>query len=105
MCTVHINVLAPHSCIYLILSLSISYPYLIKFHDFADNSQKGMKHQNEGWNSGSTGNDFTARFEKNYSEDQIEGIGGISLNNFSKVVFNNSNSSKRSDTWFNPAKE
>jgi hypothetical protein len=30
------------SCIYLILSLSISYPYLIKFHDFADNSQKGM---------------------------------------------------------------
>jgi len=27
------------------LSLSISYPYLIKFHDFAHNSQEGMKHQ------------------------------------------------------------
>ncbi len=34
------------SCIYLILS--ISYPYLIKFHDFADNSQKGMKRQMRG---------------------------------------------------------
>jgi len=27
------------------LSLSISYPYLIKFPNFADNSQEGMKHQ------------------------------------------------------------
>ncbi len=32
----------------VILSLSISYPYLIKFHDFADNSQEGMKHQMRG---------------------------------------------------------
>ncbi len=30
---------------HLILSLSISYPYLIKLHDFVDNSQEGMKHQ------------------------------------------------------------
>ncbi len=30
---------------HLIPSLSISYPDLIKFGDFADNSQEGMKHQ------------------------------------------------------------
>jgi hypothetical protein len=40
------------------LSLSISYPYLIKFPNFADNSQEGMKHQMGGWNSGPTGHDF-----------------------------------------------
>jgi hypothetical protein len=34
--------------LHLILSLSISYHYLIKFHDFADNSQEGMKHQMRG---------------------------------------------------------
>jgi hypothetical protein len=28
------------------LVLSISYPYLIKFHDFADNIQEGMKQPN-----------------------------------------------------------
>jgi hypothetical protein len=33
------------SLVQLILSLSISYPYLIKFHDLMDNSQEGMKHQ------------------------------------------------------------
>jgi hypothetical protein len=27
------------------LSLSISYPYLIEFHDFANKIQQGMKHQ------------------------------------------------------------
>jgi hypothetical protein len=32
----------------LIPSLSISYPYLIKFHDFVDNSQERMKHQMRG---------------------------------------------------------
>jgi hypothetical protein len=32
----------------LVLRLSISYPYLIKFHDFAGNSQEGMKHQMRG---------------------------------------------------------
>jgi hypothetical protein len=31
--------------VHLILSLSISYPYLIKKIDFGDNSQEGMKHQ------------------------------------------------------------
>jgi len=36
------------SLVHLILSLNISYPYLIKFHDFADNSQEGMKHQMKG---------------------------------------------------------
>jgi hypothetical protein len=34
--------------VHLILSLSISFPYLIKFHDFADNGQEGMKHQMRG---------------------------------------------------------
>ncbi len=34
--------------VHLILSLSISYPYLIKFHDFADNSQERMKHHMRG---------------------------------------------------------
>ncbi len=32
------------SQVHLILSLSISYPYLIKFHDFAHNSQEQTKH-------------------------------------------------------------
>jgi len=36
------------SLVHLILSLSISCPYLIKFHDFADNSQEGMKPQRMG---------------------------------------------------------
>jgi hypothetical protein len=43
MCAVAIYVL-----VHLILSLSILYPDLIKFHDFADNSQEGMKHQMRG---------------------------------------------------------
>jgi hypothetical protein len=30
------------------LILRISYAYLIKFHDFADNSQEGIKHKNDG---------------------------------------------------------
>jgi len=30
---------------HLILNLNISYFYLIKFHDFANNNQDGMKHQ------------------------------------------------------------
>jgi hypothetical protein len=38
-----------------ILSLSISYPYLIKFHYFADNSQEGMKHQIGGATQGQQG--------------------------------------------------
>jgi hypothetical protein len=33
------------SLVHLILSLSISYPYLITFHDFADNSQEWIKNQ------------------------------------------------------------
>jgi hypothetical protein len=41
MCTEAVNVLKP-------LSLNISYPYLIKFHDLADNSQEGMQHQMRG---------------------------------------------------------
>jgi hypothetical protein len=37
------------SLVHLIPSIDISYPYLIKFHDFADNSrQEGMKHQMSG---------------------------------------------------------
>jgi hypothetical protein len=34
--------------VHSIPSLSISYPYLIKFHDFADNNQQAMKHQRRG---------------------------------------------------------
>jgi hypothetical protein len=30
--------------VHLMMSLSIAYPYLIKFHDFVNNSQEGMKH-------------------------------------------------------------
>ncbi len=37
-----------HHFMHLILSLRISYPYLIEFHYFADNSQEGMKHQMRG---------------------------------------------------------
>jgi hypothetical protein len=33
---------------HLILSVYLSYPYLIRFHDFADNNQEGMKHQMRG---------------------------------------------------------
>jgi hypothetical protein len=36
------------SLVHLTLSFSISYPYLIKFHDFAENSQEEMKHQMRG---------------------------------------------------------
>jgi len=36
------------SLVHLIPSLNISYPDLIKFHDFADNNQEGMKHQMRG---------------------------------------------------------
>jgi hypothetical protein len=34
--------------VHLILSFNIPYPYVIKFHDFVDNSQEGMKHQIRG---------------------------------------------------------
>ncbi len=34
--------------VHLILSLNISYTYLIKFHDFVDNNQEEMKHQMRG---------------------------------------------------------
>jgi hypothetical protein len=33
------------SLVHLILNFNISYLYLIKFHDFANDNQKGMKHQ------------------------------------------------------------
>jgi hypothetical protein len=48
------------SLVHLMLNLSISYPYLIKFHDFADNIQEGMKHQmwGAGCNSVPTGHDL-----------------------------------------------
>jgi hypothetical protein len=36
------------SLVYLMLSLSISYPYLTEFHDFVDNIQQGMKHEMRG---------------------------------------------------------
>jgi hypothetical protein len=48
------------SLVHLILSLSISYPYLLKFHDFADNKQHvGDEAWNEVCNSGPTVHDFT----------------------------------------------
>jgi hypothetical protein len=40
------------------LSLSISYPYLIEFHDFADNIQEGMKQQMGGATQGQQGMTF-----------------------------------------------
>jgi hypothetical protein len=48
--------------VHLIVSLSVSYAYLIKFHDFAHNSQEEMKHEMTGCNSGPTGHDFTDNF-------------------------------------------
>jgi hypothetical protein len=39
-CTVAINVLEPGA-----FNAESQYPYLIKFHDFANNSQEGTKHQ------------------------------------------------------------
>jgi hypothetical protein len=46
------------SLVHLMLSLSISYPYLIEFHDFADNIQEGMKHQMGGATQGQQGMTF-----------------------------------------------
>jgi hypothetical protein len=43
------------SLVHLIPSLNISYPYLIKFDDFADNSQEGRKHQMRGATQGQQG--------------------------------------------------
>jgi len=45
---------------HLMLDLSISYPYLMKLHDFADNIQEATKHQmwGAGCNSVPTGHDF-----------------------------------------------
>jgi hypothetical protein len=47
-CSVYCSYKCSRRLVHLILSLSISYPDLIKFHDFADNSQEGMKHQMRG---------------------------------------------------------
>jgi 1,4-dihydroxy-2-naphthoate octaprenyltransferase len=47
MCIVIINVFAC-ALVHFILNLSISYPYLIKSHDFVNNGQEGMKHQMKG---------------------------------------------------------
>jgi hypothetical protein len=47
------------SLVHLMLSFSISYLDLIKFHDFADNSQERIEASNERCNSGPTGHDFT----------------------------------------------
>jgi hypothetical protein len=76
------------SLVHLMLSLSISYPYLMKFHNFADNSPRGDEASNGvGCNSGPTGHDcpdnsniyflfFTMRTEpfseyENWSGSQI----------------------------------
>jgi len=44
--------------VHLMSNLNISYPYLVKFHDFVDNNQEGMKHHVGGCNLGPTGHDF-----------------------------------------------
>jgi hypothetical protein len=67
MCTVTTNVLAPR-LVHLILSLRISYPDLIKFHDFAHNSQEGDEASNEGCNSGPTRHDFTDNSINDYEK-------------------------------------
>jgi hypothetical protein len=46
------------SLVHLMLSLSISYPYLIKFPNFADNSQEVMKHQMGGETQAQQGTTF-----------------------------------------------
>jgi hypothetical protein len=55
MCTVAINVLEPGA---FNAETPYSIPYLIKFHDFVENIQEGMKHQNGGSNSCPTGHHF-----------------------------------------------
>ncbi len=44
---------------FISVSSSVSYPCLIKFHDFVDNSQEGDEASNERCNSGPKGHDFT----------------------------------------------
>jgi hypothetical protein len=44
--------------VHLMLSLSISYPNLINFHVFADNSPEGMKHQMRGATQAQQGVNF-----------------------------------------------
>jgi hypothetical protein len=51
--------------VHLISSLNISYPYLIKFHDFVNKSQEGDEASNEGCNSFPTGYDLTLQINSN----------------------------------------
>jgi hypothetical protein len=62
MCTVAINVLEPDSS-----NPKSQYfiPYLIKFHDFADNSQERMKHQMRGATHTLSTWDFPAELSRN----------------------------------------
>jgi hypothetical protein len=59
---VYCNYKCSQAWLYLTLSLSISYPYLIKFHVFVDKQPRGDAAWNEacnsGCNSGPTGHDF-----------------------------------------------
>jgi len=60
------------------LSLSISYPYLIEFHDFADNIQQGMKHQ-MGCNSVPTDPNQNVRTGPVFKLDAMREPGQLSL--------------------------
>jgi hypothetical protein len=61
------------------LSLSISYPYLIESHDFANKIQQGMKHQMGGCNSGRTGPNQNVRTGSFSKQDAMWEPGRIPL--------------------------
>jgi hypothetical protein len=50
------------SVVHLMLSHSISYPYLIEFHDFLQNIQQAMKHQMAVATQAQQGDDFQDNF-------------------------------------------
>jgi hypothetical protein len=74
------------SLVHLVPSLSnfipifnISYPNLIKFHDFVDNSQERMKHQMRGPTQAQEGMTFTDNSITSWQKIlvQVQGFGGV----------------------------
>ncbi len=68
-CYVYCSYKCSRGPVHLIVSLSISCPYLIKFHYFADSSEEGMKHQMKGFYTGPTDNSFLRHENYNFFSD------------------------------------
>jgi hypothetical protein len=62
------------SLVHWIPSLSISYPYSIKFHDFVDNGQEGMKHHMKGATQAQQGMTFTHNFIASWKQHKYLGF-------------------------------